>query len=255
MNVPPLESNPPLIITHQLSDLQKALEGGVEDPTFKPMQDECNTELGKINGSLATLRKKLAELEQKLPQQFDTPALKFDPEKHPLLRKTVEKPEPAKPVVFNTGDICEVQWSGDKGWYKAKILSVMGSTADPKYTVRFLQYDETATVDKKSVRSIAKRKAEEPAVVNQPAKTAQIVISAPASVNPAAQAAAANDAGDAQPKVVKRRKIGGDKALDRKKNSWKQFQASTPQRESQFRVGTGINSRGRRFGRPAIFSR
>jgi survival-of-motor-neuron-related-splicing factor 30 len=39
------------------------------------------------------------------PKKPEYEAPKFDPEERPLLKKATEKVEPAKPVIFNSGDL------------------------------------------------------------------------------------------------------------------------------------------------------
>jgi survival of motor neuron-related-splicing factor 30 len=187
-----------------------------------------------------------------LPQKDAPAAPKFDPEKHPLLKKNTEKVEPVKPVVFTSGSHCEAQWV-DRLWYKAVVLTVLGSAADPKYHVKFPEYNETCTVDSNSIRPLVnekKRKAEvsvaTPPVA--PAANSPHVISGPASINPDAVAVKQKDGPEAEG-PTNRRKIGSRKALERKESDWKKFLSKGPgkqikQKDSMFRSGTGVNSRG-----------
>ena len=130
---------------------------------YKSLQKDAEADLLRQSTSLAKLYDELANLESTLPQKDATTAPKFDPEKHPLLKKNTEKVEPVKPVVFTSGSHCEAQWS-DRLWYKAVVLTVLGSAADPKYHVKFPEYNETCTVGSNAIRPLVnekKRKAEE----------------------------------------------------------------------------------------------
>lgn len=214
--------------------------------------DETKTTIAGHDKDLAQLQAELAALEATLPK--DEPAVpKFDPEKHPLLKKAIEKEEPVKAVVFNAGDLCEAQWT-DKQWYKVKVQTVLGSVSDPKYHVRFIDYaDSTLTVDREKIRALPndrKRKADgalqSPAVV--PANNSPHVISGLASINPNATAKKQENDGDGNGRG-KKRTIGGSKMLERKQSNWLDFQKKGVgkkliKKPSQFRTGEGPNARG-----------
>jgi survival-of-motor-neuron-related-splicing factor 30 len=216
------------------------------------MKAEAEETVAGYDKELAKLNAELAKLEATLPKAPEPAAPKFDPEKHPLLKKASEKAEVAKPVVFSTGDLCEAQWT-DRQWYKVKIQTVLGSSSDPKYHVRFLDYqDSTLTVGRDAIRPLMnekKRKAEAvPTTPTTAPATSSHVISGPASMN--LQHPANKQATEVDTSVpINRRKIGGAKALERKASSWKDFQKKGPgkmvtKKESMFRTGEGPNSRG-----------
>ena len=216
------------------------------------MKVDTETTLAKLDATLAKLHEHLAELEATLPKKPEPATPKFDPEKHPLLKKNAESTEPAKPVVFNAGDLCEAQWT-DRQWYKAKVQTVLGSTSDPKYHVRFVEYPDTLTVGREAIRpqyNEKKRKADAaPATAPAaPPVNSPHVISGPASINPNAVAANKEASAETNP-PTNRRKIGGNKALERKEANWKSFMSKGPgksfaKKESMFRSGTTVNSRG-----------
>jgi survival-of-motor-neuron-related-splicing factor 30 len=232
-----------------LDELIASGEADAETAALKPGAEQ---DIRVTTKKLEQLRRDLAELEATLPQSAAPTAPKFDPEKHPLLKKATEKLEPAKPVVFTSGSVCEAQWV-DRAWYKATVLTVLGSSSDPKYHVRFAEYEETATVDRHAIRPIyneKKRKAEA-APAPPPAPTAPsspYVISGPASINPSA-VAAKKEAVPENATPANRRVIGSRKALERKGQEWKKFLSKGPgkqvaKKDSMFRSGTGVNSRG-----------
>jgi survival-of-motor-neuron-related-splicing factor 30 len=240
----------------QMVAVQDFLKADPENADFLKIQAELEEGLAAATEALEPLLANLAALEAKLPKAPEPVVPKFDREKHPVLKKAVEKTEVAKAVVLKPGDICEALWRHDKLWYKAKILSMLGSASDPKYHVRFLDYDETVTVDRDAVRPLqSKRKHEAeptlaptPASHNTPVTSTPHVISGPVSVNPNAQVVKQNPPSEVmEPK--KRHKIPNKKALEKGVNSWKDWNSKgvgkkLSQKESMFRSGTTVNSRG-----------
>lgn len=203
--------------------------------------------MAQVAARLVPLHEQLAALQAKLPK---APEPKFDPEKHPLLKKGPDKNEPAKAVVFNTGDICEALWT-DKQWYKAKIQTILGAASAPKYHVKFVEYDESMTVDRDAIRPLMNKRKREveaapPALTAVSATNSPHVISGPASINPDAQRAKQ----DAQEKVIpQKRTIGSTKALGNRVDNWKNWNSKgvgkkLAKKDSMFRSGTTVNSRG-----------
>jgi len=211
--------------------------------------------LAEANASLAPLVDHLATLQAQLPQAAEPVVPKFDPEKHPLLKKTLEKTEVVQPVVLGTGDMCEAYWREDRQWFKAKILSILGSASAPKYQVRYIDYGNTATLDRDALRPLqtaqSKRKREEPtpaaAAPTAPVTSTPHVISGPASINPQAQVAK-QDVAPEDP-TQKKRKVPNKKALEKTVNNWKNWNSKgvgkkLAQKDSMFRSGTTVDSRG-----------
>lgn len=202
--------------------------------------------------TLARLRPELAELEAQLPQAPQPAAAKYDVTKHPKMGKAVEKQEPELSIVFQTGDVVEAQWS-DRAWYKAKIRSILGSASAPKYLVKFIEYDESVTVDGAAVRPLpSKRKREpEPAPsVNQsaPVTSTPHVISGAAVVNPNAQtvkkATTDDDAGR------KKSRLDNKRQYKERQVGWQTWQTKNakkggPKKESMFRTNQNAGSRGK----------
>lgn len=210
------------------------------------------TYVAKHEATLARLRPELAALEAELPQASQPAAPKFDPEKHPLLRKAVEKQEPEKPVIFSPGDMVEAQWT-DRSWYKAKIQSVLGSASAPKYLVRFLEYDDSITVDRTAVRPLPSKRKRDPEPVSVPSPAVPVtstphVISGPASINPSAQTARKNAVAEEEPK---KSRIANKGQLKKRQSNWQDFQKTTakkiPKKESMFRTSTDAGSRGMHY--------
>jgi survival-of-motor-neuron-related-splicing factor 30 len=223
-------------------------EAGLGSEEIDNYQLEASQEIPKLAAVLARLRSELTTLEDQLPQTAQPAAPKFDMEKHPLLRKTVEKQEPEKQVSFSTGDMVEAQWS-DRSWYKAKIQSVLGSASAPKYMVRFIEYEDSMTVDFNAVRPLPSKRKRDPEPVAAPSPAVPVtstphVISGPASVNPNAQVPKKNNTGEEEAKS----RIANKGQLKKRQNTWQDFQAKTskkmPKKESMFRTSTEAGSRG-----------
>lgn len=223
----------------------------MDDPgALAEFRTEMDSSIATHAASAKRLREELAALETQLPKSPEPEAIvpKFDPEKHPLLKKTVEEPE--KAVVFATGDMVEAQWS-DKSWYKAKIQSVLGSASAPKYLVRFVDYDDTMTIDHSAVRPIqAKRKRDADSGAANPstasAASSSHIISGAPTVNLAQTAK--TDAIAQEPKKPSRVPTKG--TLKKRANAWQDFQSSKtskkmPKKESMFRTSTDVGSRGK----------
>lgn len=235
---------------HQLLELEKMIEETGESDDTVAMRAEIEQTIEALEVKIKDLRPAVARLEAQLPQGPQPEAPKFDPEKHPLLRKTLEKQEPEKAAVFSPGDICEAQWS-DKSWYKAKIQSVLGSASAPKYLVRFIDYDENMTVDRTAVRSLpSKRKQNSEAAhtLQTPttASSSPHVISGPASVNPGLQAAKSAASNVDEP--VKPSRVPTKGALKKRQSNWQDFQGKlgkkgVTKKDSMFRTSTDAGSR------------
>jgi survival-of-motor-neuron-related-splicing factor 30 len=226
-----------------------------------PSEDSA-TMLAEVEDGLADAKYKLeqalarlAPLQHQLPDEPKEPepeVPKFDPQNHPVLKKSIEKTEVVPAVALNTGDMCEAFWREDRKWYKAKIMTILGSTSKPQYKVKFIEYGDTPTLESDQVRPLAvhqhKKKQEEPAAAPAaPVTSTPHVISAPAVTNAKAIAPPAV-ASDAAP--VKKRNIPNRKTLDKSVGSWKDWNSKgvgkkIAQKESMFRSGTTVESRGK----------
>lgn len=234
----------------QLEEADGIIESTGDSEEMQALRAECTDNVTKLDADLDRLRSELAALEAQLPHTTEPSGPKFDPEKHPLLRKNMEKQEPEKAVVFNTGDMCEAQWT-DRSWYKAKIQSILGSVSAPKYLVRFIEYDDTMTVDRTAVRPLANKRKREPEPASVPAPSAPVtstphVISGPASVNPNAQVAMNTVADDLEGKKGSRLPNKG--TLKKRQSNWADWQnkgtkKGIVKKESMFRTSTEAGSR------------
>ncbi|PVH99524.1 hypothetical protein DM02DRAFT_614950 [Periconia macrospinosa] len=231
----------------QLAQLNQLIEYGAKDEVLE-IKPECESNIADLNAKLEPLYKERDAMQAKLPEAPKPAAPKFDVEKHPVLKKMVEKAdaEADVPAKFDTGDIVEAQWA-DKQFYKAKIQTILGSKSAPKYHIKFLDYDESMTVDRESLRAIPikrKREPEEPAV---PVTSTPQVISGPVSVNPEAKKAK-GEASPADTVMPRRRNIPNKKTLEKGVNNWKSWSSKgvgkkIAQKDSMFRSGTHEGSR------------
>ncbi|ORX95110.1 hypothetical protein BCR34DRAFT_594250 [Clohesyomyces aquaticus] len=233
-----------------LDDLEATKDGNA---SYEANKAEVLGMIAEAEAVVDEFRNKLSALSASEP---GPEAPKFDVAKHPILSKTVEKAEPAKPVFFNTGDMCEALWTDNK-WYKAKVLSVLGSASNPKYLVTFTGYDETLTVDRDSVRPLMaegkKRKLDGETVAQTAAPAPQArshVIVGAASVNPDAKRAAEQNKDKTEKAQGLPRKYnlpnGGN--LKKNQNSWQEFRSKGPgkkfaKKDSMFRVGDGLGAK------------
>ena len=234
----------------EVSGMLEAVGGTNED--MISLQTEIAGHVATHEEALARMRLELAALQAELPAAPEPAAPKFDPEKHPLLRKAVEKQEPEKAIVYSTGDVVEAQWS-DRSWYKAKVQSVLGSASAPKYLVRFIEYDDSLTVDRHAIRPLAhKRKQELDRVATAspatPVTSTPNVISGPVSLNANAQVAKKTGIEEDRKPKLNPHNIANQGVLKKRKNNWQDFnnskKAKSTRKESQFRTSTEVNSRG-----------
>ena len=146
--------------------------------------------------------------------------------------------------------MCEAQWA-DKSWYKAKIQSKLGSASAPQYLVRFLEYDDTLTVNSDRVRPLPSKRKREPEAAAAPSPITPTtstphVISGPASVNPNAKSAAVAGVALDEPKRVNR--VPNKGQLKKSVGNWKDFQSKgvgkkIAKKESMFRTSSAFGSR------------
>jgi survival-of-motor-neuron-related-splicing factor 30 len=237
--------------TSQLPQIDALIEQQGASAEITQMRNEIVSTIAGIDAKLDRLRSELAALETELPQAAEPAGPKFDPEKHPLLRKTAEKQEPDKAVAFSTGDIVEAQWT-DRSWYKAKIQSILGSVSAPKYLVKFIEYDDTLTVDHSAVRPLLNKRKRDAEPVAAPAPLTPVtstphVISGPASMNPNIQTAKKNAAADDMEKKPSR--IANKQILKKRQSTWQDFSGKMDKKgivkkDSMFRTSTEAGSRG-----------
>ena len=201
------------------------------------------------------------------------PPPKYDMSKHPKFRKPSPDAPPAPPeetphaqqTVFNVKELISAKYSEDKQWYPATIISKTGSSMDPVYTVTFKGYGNTETKRKNEIRPLhnenKKRKADGSPAVSAPQP--------PASPKPATNGTVISAAPSVDPTLVQKRepskvsdgptrmapepkKLKGNKALEKSKSSWNDWQKSGPKKgalaapkkkDSQFRTPDLPNSK------------
>lgn len=207
------------------------------------------------------------------PAPAATPSIKIDHSSN-----TPASPGPVdEPRVFAVNEVVTARYAGDRGWYPATIVSVMGSKTAPIYTVTFKGYTGTETVRAHEIRphgsstaAAQKRKADAPPAAPSPVPTQQApavfnsgsVMSAPATVNPALkdaakrESAATLDDDSSKPK----KKSRPNASVNKSQANWKSWQAKTASgkiakvanKESMFRTGDKPGAKGESllFGLP-----
>ena len=275
----------------KLSDLENKLaeaQGNLDvctqmlalDPTDSDALESAPQFREEIKNLETRIAAKRAELDAALtpppPSGNDPPPPppKYDMSKHPKFQKSSsDASAPGAPatedarLTFNTGDGVMARFSEDKQWYHASIISKTGSSTDPVYTVKFTGYGDKETKRKHEVRPVdnKKRKADGAPTASVPPPP-----TSPAPVNNGAVISAAPSV---DPNLVKKRepskvsdgptrlapepkKLKGNKALDKAKSNWNDWQKSGPKKpalgggknvtkESQFRTPDLPNAKGK----------
>ncbi|GAB1734548.1 hypothetical protein NU195Hw_g5674t1 [Hortaea werneckii] len=207
------------------------------------------------------------------PPSEDAPSPKIDMSKHPKFRKlSPEAPppppdEPQQPTIFNVKDTVMAKYSEDKQWYQATIVTRTGSQADPVYTVTFKGYGNTETKRKYEIRPVhvesKKRKADASPAVSAPQTPAppvptagggHIISAAPAvDTSLVREKREPSKVSDGPTRMAPEpKKLKGNKALEKGKASWNDWQKSGPKKpatgavkkkESMFKTPDNPNAR------------
>lgn len=184
---------------------------------------------------------------------------KWKRENHPKFREQAQAEEEEQSTEkhnFQVNDTVLAKWySGDRGFYPARITSITGSSTDPVYIVKFKSYDTVETLRSKDIKPVSnKRKAD--AVSNGfsspvPAVSTNIggVISAGPSIDASAKAKIDKEKltvlGEDKPSKPK--KIRATRELEKGKEKWKDWAAKGPKgvkkKESMFRTPEGVHGR------------
>ncbi len=189
--------------------------------------EEYQYQLDQLNGALladasnAELLTLKSELEDLISLTQQTIELNASIPAEPVWEKKrrYQDREALKKEV-KTGDTVMAKWvSGDHQFYAAKVTSVTGSTDAPVYTVRFLEYTESQTLQSHQIKRITESKK----------RSVEIKLDAarPKPPPPPPGLAPVN----APPPPPPRQKLQKEKAeLDKGKESWKTFATKGPKR-------------------------
>ena len=180
--------------------------------------------------------------------------------RNPSVEQPPQDDVPA-PASFSVNENVLARWvSGDNSFYPARITSITGSSSNPVYVVSFKSYATVESLTVKDIKPISggdsrKRKADgTPGIPGSKSPVTQAthssVISAAADVNPALASQArkepskVSDGPPRPPKVP--RKVKATNELEQGKMKWKDFANKTNigRKDSMFRTGEGLNSRG-----------
>lgn len=196
---------------------------------------------------------------------------KWKRENHPKFREEAKAAAEDEAVLtekhnFKVNDTVLAKWySGDKGFYPARITSITGSSNDPVYIVKFKTYDTVETLRSRDIKPVSnKRKADgaftgsspstptTPSGFSPASSSGHGVISAGPNIDAEAKArmdrekAAAGALGD-EDKPKKPKKIKATKELEKGKAKWQDWAAKGPKgvkkKESMFRTPEGVHGR------------
>jgi survival-of-motor-neuron-related-splicing factor 30 len=195
------------------------------------------------------------------PPPAETP--KWSVENHPAYQGTGRKPptqqqqaeEPVQAHTYHVNEKVQARYRGK--FYNARIISMFGSSKDPKFTIKFDDYPETPTMGVEGLRPLVapappqqtKRKAED----EPPAPQSTHTFSAAANINEELAQARKEPSkvGDGPPKSAKvAKKLKNNKTYEKSANDWKAFNSKMSgkgkmgKKESMFRTGEGVNARG-----------
>lgn len=186
---------------------------------------------------------------------------KWSRENHPAFKKPLIIPEEEASTNFKVNDTVLAKWySGDKGFYPARITSITGSSTAPVYIVKFRSYDATETLRAKDIKPVInpnKRKADGTPVAAPKHPMPSLpsnVISAAADINPELAQQTKREPskvsdGPVRPAKVPK-KFKANKELEAGKSKWQDFAAKgkfgkTSKKESMFRTPEGVHGRGK----------
>lgn len=215
---------------------------------------------------LAKLQPKAQTQAPPPPPLAATETPKWSVENHPAYQGTGRKPptqqqqedEPELVHAYHVNEKVQARWKGK--FYPARIISMFGSSRDPKFTVKFDGWPETPTLGTEALKPLhtpappqqVKRKAEEE--LTPAAPSVSHTYSAAPNVN--AELAQArkepSKVSDGPPKASKAaKKLKNNKIYEKSANDWKAFSSKMSgkgkigKKESMFRTGEGVNARGR----------
>jgi survival-of-motor-neuron-related-splicing factor 30 len=236
--------------------VQLGLQADPDSVELQDLKSELEQVISLTEASIAELKPASAPVVPKSEPAKE----KWSKENHPAYKKTAPVPDadaPDAPTSFSVNDTVLAKWySGDKGFYPARITSITGSSTAPVYIVRFKNYDTTETLRAKDIKPIVnpnKRKADGIPVVSTPPSNPG-VISAAADINPELAQQTKKEPskvsdGPARPAKIAK-KIKANKELEAGKNKWQDFAAKgkfgkAGKKESMFRTPEGVNGRGK----------
>ncbi|RDW85704.1 hypothetical protein BP5796_04029 [Coleophoma crateriformis] len=244
----------------QLETVQLGLQADPDSAELQGLKTELEEVISLTEAAIAELKPPSVPAAAPKTSSEAPVKEKWSRENHPAFKKTTEaQPEEADAQVkFSVNDMVLAKWySGDKGFYPARITSITGSSTAPVYIVKFKSYDTTETLRAKDIKPIVnpnKRKADGTPVAATIPKppTNTNVISAAADINPELaqqkkrEPSMVSDGPVRPPKLPK--KIKANKELEAGKNKWQDFAAKgkfgkAAKKESMFRTPEGVHGR------------
>lgn len=267
----------------QLETVQSSLQVDPENSELQSLKTELEELINLTETSIAELkppsmtRSHQQQQQQQKPSstKVSTPSTKDTKLRESPHHKPGEEQSPTDevplPASFSVNENVLARWvSGDNSFYPARITSITGSSSNPVYVVSFKSYATVETLTIKDIKPMSggdsrKRKADgtmpgitgsgssskppPPPPAEKPPHYSS-VISAAADINPALanqarkEPSKATDGPPRPPKVP--RKVKATNELEQGKMKWKDFanKANIGRKDSMFRTGEGLNSRG-----------
>lgn len=232
-----------------LNTCAMALEMDPDDSDARDLIPTFKSQIADLKAQIAAA--KSAQSAVPPPPSHDHVPAKYDMSKHPKFQAPPGDAPPPPPeehrVAFSVGDAVQAKYSADRQWYPATIVAKTGSSSDPVYSVKFTGYNEKEQKRKHEVRPVEnpkKRKAESapapsnaippppPPPVSPMANSHATVISAAPFIDPAAlQKKEPSKVSDGPTRLAPApKKLKGQKALEKGKSSWNDFQKSGPKK-------------------------
>ncbi|KAI1006159.1 hypothetical protein K3495_g2063 [Podosphaera aphanis] len=247
----------------QLETVQLGLQADPDSAELQELKAELEQVISLTEATIAELKpiSVPATVSKKKPET--SVKEKWSRENHPAFKKLTAAAaaavEEEASTSFKVNDTVLAKWySGDKGFYPARITSITGSSTAPVYIVKFKSYDNTETLRAKDIKPIVnpnKRKADgttvEASIYMAPSLPSN-VISAAADIKPELaqqtkrEPSKVSDGPVRPAKVPKRFKA--NKELEAGKSKWQDFAAKgkfgkTAKKESMFRTPEGVHGR------------
>ncbi|KAI5290616.1 hypothetical protein KEM52_000406 [Ascosphaera acerosa] len=164
----------------QLETVQSSLQGDPTNQELLSLQSELEEFISLTEQSIAELRPSIQK--QQSSRQADQKEGRAYPHtaEQQSSRAAAAVAAGSADVLpsFNVNDTVLARWaSGDGSFYPAKITSITGSKANPKYIVTFKKYNNVETLSAKDVKPIAPAQTSAATA----ASTAAATITSPAS--------------------------------------------------------------------------
>ncbi|UZJ51740.1 hypothetical protein CBS101457_001060 [Exobasidium rhododendri] len=131
----------------QLTQVQGALVADSDNEELKNLEVE-------LKNLISLTKQLLGQAESSTPSSSSASTSVVSKKDTPKPATTNAAPRASDVKHFAAGDECQAKYAGDGRWYSARIVSVGGSSTDPKYSVLYKGYDSTEIVTSDSLRPL-----------------------------------------------------------------------------------------------------